>query len=48
MNEQKLDIREGTISFWIKKRTINYNDGKANVLLNPSTNDKVKNTKEDK
>lgn len=39
MNEQKLDIREGTITFWIKKGTINYNDGKATVLLNPSTNE---------
>ncbi len=37
MNEQRLDVHEGTISFWIKKGTVNYSDGQVVVLLNLST-----------
>jgi len=37
MNEQELDVHEGTISFWIKKGTVNYSDGQVIVLLNLST-----------
>jgi len=37
MNKQSLDIHEGTISFWIKKGVVNYNDGQVVILLNLST-----------
>lgn len=37
MNEQRLDVHEGTITFWIKKGTVNYNDGQVVILLNLST-----------
>ena len=34
----KLDVKEGTISFWVRKNKLKWNDGLVHVLLNVSNN----------
>ena len=39
MNEPKVDIHEGTITFWIKKGQIHYDDGKPVIFMNIDLDD---------
>jgi len=38
MNDKKIDLTEGTITFWIPKRLFCYNDNKTHILFNLSNN----------
>lgn len=37
MHNQKIDIREGTISFWINENKLQFNDNQVTPLLQRST-----------
>ena len=37
-NSKQLDIREGTIDFWIRENKIQWNDNKSTVLFNIPVN----------
>jgi len=36
--EKKIDIREGSITFWVKENTVQWNDNQITVLFNITVN----------